>query len=509
MNNSAAIPVHVGEIIASKYRVQRLLGMGGMGAVVAAEHLDLGEVRAIKFMLPAAAASAPAVERFLREARAASRLKSQHVARVYDIGRMDSGLPYIVMEFLEGADLKSILKTRNQLPVDVAVRYLSHACEAIGEAHALGIVHRDIKPANIFVTTGPRGDDCVKVLDFGIAKVTEDPTAVQITRTQEAFGTPLYMSPEQMRSTRATDERTDVWSLGVLLYRMLVGREPFAGDTVTAVCSSVIADTPVRPSVARPDIPIEIEHVILKCLSKDPAGRFANAIQLGNSLADYSATTDISGRPSRAHEQRASSLLPHTAPAGDSTQTSVLPTSGKRPGRSGTEIMIAERLVPPPDLAASQTTKTPLISEPSSSPAERLTQPTRRGAPWFIPSIVVAAVAIGIAAALLLLTRGTYQQSSTPATSSVPATSLPSAPLSMQGGAPVPTLAPSATTEPTSTSPTLKSPSSLQSVATSHGQGAPGKPIAPNSSPLGTAKAGEIVDPWAPKPLKPKSDDPY
>src|SRR5262245_48407509 len=165
-------PVKVGDILADKYRVEKVLGIGAMGVVVAAMHIDLQEMRAIKFMLPSMLGDAEGVERFLREARAAVRLKSQHVAKINDIGRLDTGAPYIVMEYLVGSDLKAVLEARGTLPVVESVRYLMQACDALAEAHRLGIIHRDIKPANLFVTTGPNGAPCVKVLDFGIAKVT-------------------------------------------------------------------------------------------------------------------------------------------------------------------------------------------------------------------------------------------------------------------------------------------------------------------------------------------------
>jgi serine/threonine-protein kinase len=287
-------PVQPGDILAGKYRVEKVLGTGAMGVVVAAMHVELHERRAIKFMLPSMLGDAEGVERFLREARAAVRLKSQHVARIHDIGRLETGAPYTVMEYLEGGDLKALLDARGPLPVTEAVAYVLQACEAIAEAHALGIIHRDLKPANLFVTTGVGGAPFVKVLDFGIAKVISAQGPVDMTRTSGLLGTPLYMSPEQMRSARNVDARTDIWALGAILYRMLTGRTPFLGSSVTEICAAVSADPPDPPSLFRPDLPPAFEAVILRCLEKSPARRFATAAELATALAPFATPLQAS-----------------------------------------------------------------------------------------------------------------------------------------------------------------------------------------------------------------------
>ncbi len=292
MTEAPGLPVRVGDFIAAKYRVERVLGAGAMGVVVAARHLELQELRAIKLMLPSALSDAEAIERFLREARAPARLKSDHVAKVYDVARLETGSPYIVIELLEGVDLKTMLDQEPMLAPQRAARLVAQACDAVGEAHTLGIVHRDIKPANLFLTTAPRGGERLKVLDFGIAKMA-DPAGggVDMTRTTAVLGTPLYMSPEQMRGARNADARSDVWALGVILYRMLTGRVPFSGSTITEVCSAVISDTPEPPRAVRPDLPAGLEAVILRCLEKNPAARFANAGELGAALAVHAEGT--------------------------------------------------------------------------------------------------------------------------------------------------------------------------------------------------------------------------
>lgn len=276
-------------MLAGKYRVERVLGAGAMGIVAAATHMELGELRAVKFMRASLIQDAGAVERFLREARATARLRNRHVAKVHDVGRLASGAPYIVMEHFEGSDLKSLLAARGALPVREAVHCIRQACEAVGEAHAAGIVHRDLKPSNLFVAT-EGGAPSVKVLDFGVAKLADaagsDPNA-EMTGTAEVLGTPLYMAPEQMRSTRGVDGRADLWSLGVILYRALTGRTPFTGQTTPEVCISVMVDEPPAPSALRPDLPSDLDSVVMRCLAKDPARRFATAGELSEALRPF------------------------------------------------------------------------------------------------------------------------------------------------------------------------------------------------------------------------------
>ena len=260
-----------------------------MGIVFAARHIELQELRAIKLMLPSALGNAEGVERFLREARAAVRLRSRHIARVLDIGRTDDGAPFIVMEHLEGSDFRTVLERAGTLPVLDAIRYVAQACEGLAEAHAVGIVHRDLKPANLFLTREHNGEPCIKVLDFGIAKISAAPDApaLEMTKTAEIIGTPMFMSPEQMRSTRDVDARTDVWALGVILFRALTGQPPFRGTTITQLCAAVVADPAPPPSSLRADLPFGLEAVILRCLEKDPGRRYVNAAELGAALAPF------------------------------------------------------------------------------------------------------------------------------------------------------------------------------------------------------------------------------
>src|SRR5262249_29408438 len=206
-------PVLAGDVLAGKYRVERVLGRGGMGVVVQAMHVQLEQRVAIKFLLPQTVSNPDAVTRFAREARAASKIQGEHVARVLDVGTLESGAPFMVMEYLEGQDLSQLLESRGLLHVDEAIDYILQACEALAEAHAAGIVHRDLKPANMYLTKRADGSPIVKVLDFGISKViAKDSSDASMTRTSALMGSPVYMSPEQMKATRNVDARADIWA---------------------------------------------------------------------------------------------------------------------------------------------------------------------------------------------------------------------------------------------------------------------------------------------------------
>ena len=282
-------PVAEGEVLAGKYRIERVLGQGGMGVVVAAMHLQLNQRVAIKLLL--AGATSEIVERFLREARAAVRLKSEHVARVIDVGALPDGAPYMVMEYLEGSDLSGVVRGTGALSVHDAVEYLLHTCEAISEAHSIGIIHRDLKPANLFLTRAADGSSTVKVLDFGISKAAgaegEEDAEMSLTKTSAVLGSPLYMSPEQMKSAKSADARSDIWSLGAILYELLTGCVPFNAMTFTELVLMVNMETPRSIATIRNDVPPELEAAVLRCLEKKPENRFANVAELAWALAPF------------------------------------------------------------------------------------------------------------------------------------------------------------------------------------------------------------------------------
>ncbi len=282
-------PVREGETLAGKYRIERVIGEGGMGVVVCATHMQLDQLVAIKFLLPEGLAKPEVVGRFAREARAAAKIRSEHVARVIDVSALENGAPYMVMEYLEGRDLADTLLERRTLPVDEATTYILQACEAIAEAHVAGIVHRDLKPANLFLATRADHSRTVKVLDFGISKMNDlGGKDFALTKTATILGSPLYMSPEQLGGAKDLDQRADIWALGVILYELTTGEVPFGGESLSELIVSVLQRTPTSMCSLRPEIPPAFEAVVLRCLAKDRAGRFANVAELAGALQSFS-----------------------------------------------------------------------------------------------------------------------------------------------------------------------------------------------------------------------------
>ncbi|KYG06810.1 serine/threonine-protein kinase [Sorangium cellulosum] len=298
-------PVVAGDVIAEKYRVDRVLGRGGKGVVVGASHLVQPERVAIKLLV---GDSSPAlVERFLREARAAVRLRGEHVARVLDVGQLDSGVPYLVMEHLDGRDLAELLRDRGQLELSEAIDYVLQACVAMAEAHAAGIVHGNLDPANLFLTTTPGGATLLKVLDVGISA---EPSSAGDggAAAQEGLGVSLYLAPEQLQPSRPVDARADIWSLGAILYRLLTGQPPFEASSPADLGLRVASAEPALPSALRPDIPPAVERVLLGCLAKEPARRPANVAELAIALAPHAPVG------SQDYAQRAARILGATLP---------------------------------------------------------------------------------------------------------------------------------------------------------------------------------------------------
>ena len=285
---TGAASLQAGEIVAGKFCVERVIATGGVGVVVAARHLQLGETVALKFLLPQVDRDATDIARFVREAQSAVKLKSEHVARVLDVGSLEDGSPFMVMEYLDGQDLDHVLRHKGPLSIPDAVGYVMQACEAIAEAHHIGIVHRDLKPSNFFLATRHDGSPLIKVLDFGIAKArAELEQDVSLTKTRTVLGSPVYMSPEQIRSARSVDHRSDIWSLGVTLYELLTDQLPFDGDSITGVAAAVSTD-PIAPIRSlRPEIPIGLSLVVEKCLEKKPGERYQTVAEFAEALVPY------------------------------------------------------------------------------------------------------------------------------------------------------------------------------------------------------------------------------
>jgi eukaryotic-like serine/threonine-protein kinase len=281
------LPCNVGDIIAGKYRVEGVLGRGGMATVFSAWHEELEQRVALK-MLHAGMSSDPMhAKRFIREARNAARIQSEHIARIMDVGRTDGDRVYIVMEYLEGNDLSRVLKLRGPLPVDEVIEYLVQACDAIAVAHSLGIVHRDLKPANLFLTRTVDGATTVKVLDFGIAKAFDQPAANELTTTTAIVGSPLYMAPEQMANARDVDRRADLWSLGVIAYRLLTKSLPFRGENLVELAMAVASTQPKPLRDHRPEISPALADAIMRCLERDPEKRWPDVASFVHSIAPY------------------------------------------------------------------------------------------------------------------------------------------------------------------------------------------------------------------------------
>jgi len=282
------MPFAPGDLIAGKYEVIKLIGSGGMGYVVSAMHVELGEVVALKFLRPEALQIEELVERFSREARAAAKIRSEHVARVFDVGVLPDGVPFIVMEHLAGQDLSDVLQERGPLPVKVAVEYVMQACEALAAAHASGVVHRDIKPENLFLTKHAQGLDFIKILDFGISKVALAPGGKRgFVRTMMPLGSPVYMSPEQIRSSDQVDARTDIWSLGCVLFELLTGTVAFNEPSLMQLSAAILEHDPVPLRELVEDAPVELEDVILRCLEKDVDRRYSNIAELAIALYPF------------------------------------------------------------------------------------------------------------------------------------------------------------------------------------------------------------------------------
>lgn len=282
-------PVSLGDVVAGRYRIERVLGRGGMGVVMAARHLHLGTPVAIKILRHDLLAGLDVRERFVREGRATAALRGEHVARVHDAGVLESGDPFLVFELLEGCDLGALVRTHGPLPIETAVGYVLEACEGLAEAHAHGIVHRDLKPGNLFLARRADGSPIVKVIDFGISKHTlaaAPAAAEQVTSTSALLGTPHYMAPEQMRSARAADARSDVWSLGAVLYRLLAGSPPFPGDSLLDVCMAMQRGA-APLGAGRPDVPPGLDAVVQRCLRQAPEERPPDVAALAADLAPF------------------------------------------------------------------------------------------------------------------------------------------------------------------------------------------------------------------------------
>jgi serine/threonine protein kinase len=448
-----------GTIVADKYRIERVLGVGGMGAVLAARHLELDEPVAIKMLLPHVPAHGEPVARFLREARAAIKIRNEHVVRVLDVARLEGGAPYIVMEYLDGCDLGQLVEQRGPLPFEEAIDYVLQACEAVGAAHALGIVHRDLKPANLFVTRAGDGRPSVKVLDFGISKITEpqNGNTPVLTNTETIMGTPCFMSPEQLRSTRDVDARTDIWSIGAILYAIITGGPPYDGESNADVSAKIIRDPPPPLSATREDAPDGLEGVVSKCLQKDPADRYADVGELAQALAAVDARDSM-----RASAARVVRLANAVAPT--------LSTTDREMTAKATPAAMAAITPAGPTRTASSWGETSDEVRPPAAP------PSRRRA-LVIGAGVLVAVSLGLVGAVRLWPGAKAATSTTASTSNataatatatvIPAAAQSTAEALSASGSPGASAPPSASAKPPPVPPRASSSSSKPAPSSS------------------------------------------
>ncbi len=450
MSGTASALVAPGAIVAGKYRLDAVIGEGGMGAVWSATHTGLGQAVAIKFISKEFVTSPEALRRFDAEAKAAAQLRSRHVVQVFDNGTLEDGTPYIAMELLRGENVYARVHRAGPVPLTEGIEILWQCCKALGRAHAAGIIHRDIKPDNIFLAQTDEDGILVKVLDFGIAKFSANPNDHGSTRTGAVLGTPLYMSPEQARGLKSIDYRTDLYSLGLVAYTMFTGNLAFSsesfGDLLLQICTAPL------PSLCAnaPWLPAGMEPWFQRACARDPLSRFGSAQEFADALR---AACDGTVRASALPE---SMLQPVASPGNPAHAVSVGTASGM--SRSG-------------DLSA-----VPVV-------------PKSRGALVAFASLLLLG-AIGVAAVLTLGKRDRPPE--TAAAGAVIATSAPSVAAAPEAALPVASLA----------EPAAAAPSTSASAAPS--ATVPGAPLRPAASPLPvhapSARVANSPPPPAPSP---------
>jgi serine/threonine protein kinase len=367
----------LGQTLAGKYRVEKLIKRGGMGAVYQGKHVLMDKTVAIKVLRPALAVDDDVVARFSREAKAASRISHPHAVSVTDFGESENGIVFLVMEYLDGRTLKEIIRSEGAMALARVVEIIRQVTGALDAAHGQGVVHRDLKSDNIMVSQ-TNGGDWAKVLDFGIAKI-QQPEGVRdndITAANLVIGTPQYMSPEQCSQTQPPDARSDIYSLGVIIYEMLAGRVPFTGESATMIMMQHVQDPPPSVLATRPDLPPAVDGVITRALAKVPADRFQTAGEL------FAALSAAAGEDVAA------------APRSIETVTSV--PVGPAADDEDEETIVRPRQTPP------------------YAPAAPVPDTMTSFSPWriIVPAVIVIVVVFGI---VFLLTRGAGQPQPKPA----------------------------------------------------------------------------------------------
>lgn len=530
-----APPVVPGTILDGKYKVERILGQGGMGLVVEARHLPDDARVALKLLLPDNAAEPAAAARFLRGASTLEKLKSEHVTRVYDIGKLDDGAPCIAMELLEGRDLARTLSLSSVLPVADAIDYVLQACEAIAEAHAQGIVHRDLKPSNLFLSRRIDGSPIVKVLDFDNALITGD-GGETLTRGAATMESVLYVSPEQMQQGREVDHRTDIYTLGITLYELIGGKHPFYAETLPQLCAEILTGTPAPLSTLRPEVPEELAQVIAKAYARDREGRYPTVADFAVALAPFapprsqakidhiarmaglpvpvvgtviaSAMAEGAAAPPDATSTRATdeastsatplpSTAPAPAPAAASSLAAAPPTSAPAPAlparRAGSDphqIILGPYSAPMSARAAARFARG---HANDGSPAPSTEGPSGLGRTGALALSITGILAVGGAAMLFALRSGSAGSSPAPTTSVEHVTTAPEIPIPEASPRPEASLEAESSAAPSSATPGASDPSAAESASA-------GSP--PSTSSASTSRSAA---PRAPSKTPPKT----
>jgi serine/threonine protein kinase len=476
--------MRVGDVLLGKYRIENVLGHGGMGLVVAARNVDLDELFAVKLMHPEALSNREATERFVREARAAAKLKGEHVARVHDVGRLENGAPYMLMEHLVGEDLAHLVERRGALPLGEAALYVYQGCEAIAEAHGHSIVHRDLKPANLFLTHRANGTPCIKVLDFGISKKMDSPAirSPSLTVTGQFMGSPAFMSPEQMVNVKSADTRTDIWAIGVILYELTTGALPFNAETMTELVARVLQEPVAPPSSLQPSIPAAFDSVVLTCLQKKPARRFQSIPELMAALRPFVVE----------NRQPAISVAPRIDDGPDSlAATRVLPP--KSPLQNDLELpkTITNDSIGPAEQTVEMTTQVQYAKSSPPRMAPLANNPVPRKAVFSPKVIGLIAGGIAVVAGVAFIVTYTGTSDSTTTEMRAPPSEVPT----------VPEVAAHPTTSPPPTAPVQSAPQ--VSVVSSAAPEKPGASTKVSASPTPTVQSPRISKP-VPRKIKPE-----
>lgn len=502
----SSVGITTGAVLDGKYVVGRIIGAGAVGVVFEAKNVELDETVAIKCLRPEMLVDAAVVARFAREAKASAALKSEYVATVHDVGTTPEGVPYIVMEYLDGKDLGAILTESGVFDPRTAVELALHVCEALAIAHAKGIVHRDIKPENLLLAERAGGMRVVKVLDFGISKMALTGSIFKnelpLVTTVDLMGTPLYMSPEQVRVSGSIDVRSDIWSLGMVLYEVLAGETAFSGQSITEICASILESPPRPLELYRRDLPPGLIDVVLRCLEKDVTKRYQNIAELALALMPFGP------KRTRLNVERAVAVLqgsghvdPHVRVSSSEPPPlhSMHPTAIPRPPRIPSIASVPSALSSVP-MTAAISERALATSSPSLSADETLGSPAVKKKPAWLAMGALAVVVVGGALALTVVrskssssadisppTRGALPEDNgrAPAlvTSNVAAAVAPSVRIAAE-----PILAPT-TVEPARTAPTVGAMPAIADVAKAKPAGSPRTPASIRRS-AGVGNAG-------------------